>query len=41
MYGKSPCAAIDVNKYYFNIKENISIKKGEFLIFDSFVIKKD
>ena len=38
MYGKSPCAATDVNKYYFEIDGNLVITKGKFLIFDTFKI---
>ena len=40
MYGKSPCAAIGVNKYFFGIKENILIEKGKFLIFEKIKITK-
>ena len=37
MYGKAPCAAIGVNKYFFkNLK--MKIHKDKFLIFDRFVI---
>ena len=37
MYGKAPCAAIGVNKYFFkNLK--MEIHKDKFLIFDRFVI---
>jgi hypothetical protein len=38
MYGKSPCAATDVNKYYFEIDGNLVITKGKFLIFDTLKI---
>ncbi len=41
MYGRSPCAAIGVNKYFFGIKENILIKKGKFLIFEKIKITKN
>ena len=37
MYGPSPCAAIEVNQYYFKMK-NIEIDKGRFLFFDMFFI---
>ena len=41
MYGPSPCAAIGVNEYYFEIKK-IEINKGRFLFFDMFyIINKD
>lgn len=38
MYGRSPCAAIEANKYFFGIKNNISIIKDQFLFFESFKI---
>ena len=37
MYGKAPCAAIAVNKYFFK-NYKMEIKKDKFLIFDRFVI---
>ena len=39
MYGKAPCAAINVNKYFFKNNE-IEISKGKFLIFNKYYIKK-
>ena len=39
MYGKAPCAAINVNKYFFKNNE-IEISKNKFLIFDKYFIKK-
>lgn len=37
MYGISPCAAINVNESYFEVK-NIEINKGRFLFFNMFYI---
>lgn len=37
MYGISPCAAIEVNQFYFEVK-NIEINKGRFLFFNMFYI---
>ena len=39
MYGKAPCAAINVNESFFKNNE-IEISKDKFLIFDKYFIKK-
>ena len=37
MYGSSPCAATEVNQYYFKMQK-IQIDKGKFLFFDMFFL---